>query len=142
MHFLSGFVVVHDRAHRHFQKDVHALAAGAVGAFSVASALRFVFRIEAEVHQRIVALAGLHDDVAALAAVSARRAAARDVLLPAEGHAAVAAVARFDPDFRLVDEHNRQSSVVGRQPSHEPRGDSRPRLSWPSKARRRFCAES
>ena len=59
----------------------------------MASALRFVFRIEAEVHQGIVAFAGFHDDVAALAAVAARRAAARDELLPAEGHAAVAAVA-------------------------------------------------
>ena len=81
----------------------------------MASALRLVFGIEAEVHQRVVALAGLHDDVAALAAVAARGAAARDELLPAEGHAAVAAVAGFDPDFGFVDEH--QKSVVSRQSS-------------------------
>ena len=84
----------------------------------MASALRLVFRIEAEVHQRVVALARFHDDVAALAAVAARRAAARHILLPAEGHAAVAAVARLDPNFGLVDEH--QSSVFGRQPSAKP----------------------
>ena len=107
MNFFSGFVVVQDRADRNFQKNVHALAAGAVGAFAVASALRFVFGIEAEVHQRIVAFAGLHDDVAAFAAVSARGAAARDKLLPAEGHAAIAAVACFDPDFCLVDKHRK-----------------------------------
>jgi hypothetical protein len=136
VHLLSGFVVVQDRAHRHFQQDIHTLAAGAVGAFSVASALGFVFWIEAEVHQGVMALARLHDDVAALAAIAARGAAARDVLLPAESHAAVAAVAGLDPDFCLVDEHSSQSSVVGGQPSHKPRGDSRPRLSWPSKARR------
>ena len=118
VHLLSGFVVVQDRAYRNFQQNVHALAAGAVGAFAVASALRFVFGIEAEVHQRVVAFAGLHDDVAALAAVAARGAAARNELLPAEGHAAVAAVAGFDPNFCLVDKHGQQSSAhSARQPS-------------------------
>ena len=56
-------------------------------------ALGFVFGIEAEVHQRVVALAGFHDDIAAAAAVAAGRAAARHELLAPEGHAAVAAVA-------------------------------------------------
>ena len=138
MYFLSGFVVVQDRAHRNFQQHVHAFAAGAVGAFAVASALRFVFGIEAEMHQRVVAFAGLHDDVAALAAISTRRAAARDELLPAEGHAAIAAVPSFDPDFCLVDKHSRQSRSQS-SAYHEPRGDS---LSGarPSKARQRICS--
>ena len=106
-----------DRAHRNFQENVHALAAGAVGAFAVASALGLIFRIEAEVHQGVVTFARLHDDVATLAAVSPRGAAARDELLPAEGHAAVAAVTCLDPDFCLVDKHKKQLSAISFQPS-------------------------
>ncbi len=138
VYFLSGFVVVHDRAHRNFQQDVHALAAGAVRAFAVTSALRLVFRIEAEVHQRVVAFAGLHDDVAALAAIAARRSAARDKLLPAESHAAIAAVPGLDPNFCLVDEHSRQSSVVSRQPTTNHVGTDAS-SAQPSKARQRCC---
>jgi hypothetical protein len=54
-----------------------------------------------------VALAGFHDDVATLAAVAARRPAARDEFLPAKSKAAIAAVASFDSDYRLIDEHSR-----------------------------------
>jgi hypothetical protein len=68
-------------------------------------------------HQRIVALAGFHDDVSALAAIAARRATARDELLPAKGKAAVAAVAGFDSDYGLVDEHSSQLSAFSRQES-------------------------
>ena len=56
-------------------------------------------------HQGIVALARLHDDVAALAAVAAGRAATRHELLPAESEAAVAAVAGFDANFSFINEH-------------------------------------
>src|SRR5580692_3777000 len=56
-------------------------------------------------HQRVVALAGFHDDIAALAAVAARRAAARNIFLATKGHATVAAVAGFHPNFSFVDEH-------------------------------------
>ena len=71
----------------------------------MASALAFVFRIEAEVDQRVVAFAGFHDDVAAAAAVAAGGAAARNKLLPAEGHAAVATVAGLDANYRFVNKH-------------------------------------
>ena len=122
----AGLVVVDDGADGDFQDDVDAFAAGFVGAFAVASALGFVFGIEAEVDERVVALAGFHDDVAALAAVAAGRAAAGDELLAAEGQAAVAAVAGFDSDCGFVDEHRwllvvggwrevcRRSSAVGK----------------------------
>ena len=68
--------------------------AGAIAAFAMPSALRLVFGIKAEVHQRIVALAGFHDHISALAAIATRRPAARNKLLAAEGHAAIAPVAR------------------------------------------------
>src|SRR6185295_7609504 len=130
--FLSSLVVVDDRAYRNFQQDVHTLAAGAVGAFAVASALRFVLRIEAEVYQRIMPLAGFHDDVAALTAVTTRGTATRDEFLPAEGHTAIAAVASFDPDSCLVDEH--QLSVFGRRSSAGPRTRGDRPLGCPGRA--------
>ena len=71
VHQLAGLVVVDDGAHRNLQHDALALAAGPVGAFAVTAALRLVLGIEAEVDQRVVALAGFHDDIAAASAVAA-----------------------------------------------------------------------
>ena len=93
----GGFVVDH-RAHRHLHVDRCAFRAGAVAAFAVPSALGFMFGIEAELQQGVLVLAGDQDDVAAAAAIAAAGAAARDVLLAAEGQAAVAAVAGLDQD--------------------------------------------
>src|SRR5580704_18250675 len=92
VNLLTGLIVVQNRSHRNFQRDVHALAPGAVGTFAVAPALGFVFWIETEMNERVVALARLHDHVAAFAAIAARRSAARDELLPPECEAAIAAV--------------------------------------------------
>jgi hypothetical protein len=84
----------------------------------VTSALRLVFRIETKMHQRVVALAGFHDDIAALTTIAAGRAAARDELLPSKSKAAVAAVAGFDSDYGLVDEHSSQPSAIGKTVVH------------------------
>jgi hypothetical protein len=86
-----------------------AVEAGAVGAHAVLSALRLVLGIVAEMDERVVALAGLHDDVAAAAAVAARGSAAGHKLLPPEGHAAVAAVAGLYANFCFIDEHGEDS---------------------------------
>src|SRR5207244_11674877 len=102
---------------RNFQHHVIPGLAATVGAFSVASALRVVLGIEAEVDQRVVCLARLHDDVAPAATVAARGAAARDELLHAECNAAIAAVAGLYADFRFIDEH-RES--VSSSPSQLP----------------------
>jgi hypothetical protein len=71
----------------------------------VASALAFVFRIKAEMDERVMPLTGFHHNVAAAPSVAARGAAARNKLLPAKGHASVATVAAFDPDDRFVNKH-------------------------------------
>ena len=105
VHQLAGQLVIDDGADGNFQDDVLALAAGLVGAFAVTSALGLVFGIEAEVNQRVVALAGFHDDVAAMTAVAAGRSSARHELLAAKGHAAIAAVAGFDSNFCFINEH-------------------------------------
>ena len=105
---LAGVGIVDDRPDRDLQDNVRALAPGPVGTFAVASALRLVLGIEAEVDKGVVALAGFHDDVAAAAAVAARGPAARYELLAAEGEASVAAVASLYADIGFVDEHGRQ----------------------------------
>jgi hypothetical protein len=102
---LSRFLVVDDRSYGNLEDDVAAFAAGLVGALAVTPALGLVFRIEAEMNQGIMALAGLHDDVAALAAIASRRATARNKFLAAKGETAVAAIASLHPNFRFVNEH-------------------------------------
>src|SRR3954464_2281046 len=111
---LAGLIVVHDRANGDLENYIDALAPGFVRTFAVPASLGGVLGIEAEMHERVVALAGLHDDVAALATIAARKPAARNVLPAAEGHTAVAAVAGFDSDLSVVDEHRRSSLVVSR----------------------------
>src|SRR5208283_4807871 len=102
---LARLLVVHNRSDWNLEQYVFALAAALVRAFAVASALRLVFGIEAEMHQRVMALAGFHNHVAAIAAVAARRPAAWNIFLATEGHAAIAAVTGLDPNFRFINEH-------------------------------------
>src|SRR5207247_7795192 len=58
----AALEVVDDSADWNFEDDIVAGLAAAVGTFAVASALRVVLRIEAEVHKRVGRLATLHDD--------------------------------------------------------------------------------
>src|SRR6266568_1734893 len=76
----AGLLVIKNCANRNLEHNIAAFAAGLVRAFAVPSTLRVVFRIEAKVDERVVPFARLHDHIAALAAVAARRAAARDEL--------------------------------------------------------------
>src|ERR1700716_4148045 len=64
-YFLAGVIVINNGSYRDFEENILALAPRLVRAFTVTPALGFVFRIKAKVHQRVVAFAGLHDDVAA-----------------------------------------------------------------------------
>ena len=74
------------------------------------------FAIVAVAQQGVVVRIRFEINVAAVAAVAARRAAARNILLPAEGHAAIAAVAGLHRDFGFVSKHDvlccaRKSSI-------------------------------
>jgi hypothetical protein len=102
---LAGVIVIDNGADRDFENNVFSIATGAIGTFTVPPAIAFVFRIEAEVNQRIVALAGFHDDVTTAAAVTAGWAASGNKFFAAEGHAAVAAVACFNADNSFVYKH-------------------------------------
>src|ERR1039458_2767781 len=64
----GGFVVDH-RAHGHLDFQRLALGTGALAALAVPAALRLVFRVEAELKQRIEILATHHEDIAAAAAI-------------------------------------------------------------------------
>src|SRR5207249_7975494 len=101
----SGFVVVEDGADRHLQYNVFTFTAGFIRTFTMPAALRLVFRIEAEMHERIMTFARFHNYIAALAAVSARRTAARNKFLAPESDATITPVPSLNTDYRFIDEH-------------------------------------
>ncbi len=105
VHQFAGLVVVESGAYGDLQNDVRTLAARAIRAFAVFSALGFVLRVVAEMDERIVALARLHDDVAAAAAVAAGGSPSGHEFFAAKGHASVAAVAGFYFDLCFIDKH-------------------------------------
>src|SRR5205807_753080 len=116
---LSCLLVVDDCSHGNLEQDVCAFPASLVGAFAVTSALGFVFRIEAEVNQSVVALAGFHDDVAALAAIAARRPAARNKLLATKRKTTVAAIAGLHTNFGFINKHDSRSRAALSRPAED-----------------------
>jgi hypothetical protein len=114
IHQFTGGRVPHHGAHRHRQLDRRAVVAGTVAPLAVAAAPGPVFRVEAEMQQSVVVLAGDHHDVATTASVAAAGAAARHVLLPAERNTTVAAVAGFYTNLDLVDEHETKPAALRR----------------------------
>src|ERR1700736_2166110 len=116
----AGVRVKNDRPDRHLELDRFPVVPGPVAAFAMPAALCLVFGIEAEMKERVDVFAGYDEHVAAAAAIATARPATRNVLLPAEGQAAVAAVTRFDIDFDFVDEH--QDGKKFGQPLRHRRG--------------------
>src|SRR5947208_2750421 len=84
------------RAGRDFHHDVPAVRSMAVLAHAGAAVLRGEMLLVAVVDQRVEAVDGGHDDIAATPPVAAVRSAELDELLAPERHAAVPAVARAD----------------------------------------------
>src|SRR5215471_5658291 len=101
----ASLLVVNNSSDRNFEDNTLAVTSGAVGALSMATALGSVFGIKAEVNQGVVAFTGLHDHIATATTVPAGRAAARDELLPAEGHTPVASATSFHPNYCFIDKH-------------------------------------
>ena len=100
----AGILIVKRCTHRHLQGDGAPILTGAIRAHAMLAALRLVFMVISEMNQRVVALARLHHDVAATAAVAARGAAPGHELLAPEGHAAVSAVAGLHTNFGFINE--------------------------------------
>src|SRR5579862_2361334 len=102
---LARFRVIHNRAHRHFQQNVRAFASLAVRTLAMTSALRLVLRIETEVNQSVVALAGFHNDAAAIPAVAPGWPTPRNILLPPQSQTAIPAIPSLHPNCGLIDKH-------------------------------------
>src|SRR5687767_12025575 len=119
-HALSGFdeiahedwalrrifwLLIDERADRHFELDVWRVLPRAVRPFAMAAAARVEFAVESEGDQRVDVRAGDGIDRAAFASVAAIGAATRNELLAPEAHAAGAAVPGLYEDVDFVDEH-------------------------------------
>src|SRR5258708_7990532 len=111
---LTCCVVVYHCPHGHRQLDGVSLAARPVTALAVPAAFGLMFGVKTEMEERVVVVACDHDDVAATAAVAAAGSSTGHELLPTEGQAAVAAVARFDLDSDFVDKHGGGWWAVGK----------------------------
>src|SRR5690348_5782283 len=109
---LTGISVKDDGADWNGQNSWSAGAAVAIGAFAVTSALGLEFTIIAIAKERVVVGVRLDINVAAIAAVAAGWAAARNVFFAAKGHAAVAAIAGFDKNFGFVSKHRRNGDIA------------------------------
>jgi hypothetical protein len=100
-----GNCLIHDGADRNSENQVSARSPVAVRALAVTSAVGVKFAIVAVAQKRVVVRVRFEVNVTPMPTVSARWAAPRNVLLSAEGHAAVSAVAAFYDDLRFVNEH-------------------------------------
>src|SRR5208283_365583 len=104
-HLLARLLVINNCPHRNLQHHVRALASRLVRTLAVTSALRLVLGVKSKVDQRVVAFAGFHNHVSALAPIPARRSAAWHIFFATKGHAAIAAVPGLYPNFSFIDKH-------------------------------------
>ncbi len=98
-------VLAHHGAHGHLQHQVVAGGAVHAAALAVGAALGLEVVLEAILDERRHTGVGLHDHVAAVAAVTAVGTALGHMGLAAEGHAAGTAVAALHVDTNLIDKH-------------------------------------
>src|SRR6267142_4612231 len=71
----------------------------------MAAAIGFEFAVVAITEKRVVVEVGFEVDTAAMAAVAARGAAARNVFFATESHTAIAAVAGLHKYFGFINKH-------------------------------------
>ena len=102
---LACGLLVDERADRNRELEIGAAVAGAVGAHAVLAALGRELGMEAEVDEGVDVRAGDDVDRAAVSAVAAAGAAARDELLAAERETAAPAVSGFDVNVDFVYKH-------------------------------------
>ena len=102
VHDGAGGRVAHEGAARHLDIQGVAVLAVAALAHAVCAVAGHIFALVAKVHERGHVVVHDKDHVAPASAVAAVGAARRDILLPVEGHRAVAALAGVDADARFI----------------------------------------
>src|SRR5262249_23093762 len=105
---LAAVAIAHHRAQRDADDEILTTLAVTVAALAVGAALGVVGALVAEIEQRGQRGIGLENDRAAVASVTTIRPSARHVCLAPEADTAGTAVAAFDEDVDLVDEHRSQ----------------------------------
>jgi hypothetical protein len=101
---LAGLIVVNDGSDRNLDFQILTVAPVTSTAFAVASSFSAKRVVITKFEKGVFVNIGGEIDIAAVAAIAAAGAAPRNKLFPAEGDAAVAAIACFDRDFGFVDE--------------------------------------
>ena len=107
-HILDDLVrcgIAHDRTARDLNDEVLAALAGAARALPVLTGCRSIFALVAEVHQRGEVVVHAQDDIAALAAVAAIRAARGDIFFAVEGNGTIAAVTGLHRNLDFINKH-------------------------------------
>src|SRR5215472_10574516 len=102
---LAGLLLKYQRADRYLQNQVFAGMPRAIRAFAVTPALGPEFAIVAVAQQRVVVGIRFQIHAASIAAIAARRPAARNVFLAAKRHAAVAAVPGLHINSGFINKH-------------------------------------
>ena len=103
----SGREVSHQRSPRHLDNGGLPGPSAAPVAASVFPTLGCVFSLIAEIRQGGQVVVHLKNNVPTLAAISAVRAACRDIFFPVKGYRAVSTVARLYFNFRNIYKQNR-----------------------------------
>ena len=107
-HILDDLIrlqIAHDGTSGDLDDEVFAVFAAAALALPVFAVRRSIFALVAEVHQRGQVVVHTQDDGAAVAAVTAVRAARGHVFFPVKGHRAVAARAGLDRNAYFINKH-------------------------------------
>ena len=101
-HLLSVFCVVNDGAYRDWHLNICSVVSRSIAAFTMPAALSRMFRVKAQVEQRVVVPARSQDNIAPVSTVAAARTAAWDIFFTAKCKAAVPAIAGFYRDCDLI----------------------------------------
>src|SRR5437870_13192648 len=101
----AGVVVIHRSADGNPDLEIFTVMTTAIAAFAVPAALGTKGVIETEFQKRVFVGIGKKVDTAPVAAVTAARTAARDILFPSKGDRTMTAAAGFQGDFGFIDEH-------------------------------------
>jgi len=109
---LTGGGVAHHGSGRHGQNGILGGFAVEFCLHPVAAVFRHEFAAVLVIQQSIRALVDGKDDVAAATAVAAVRSAVGHIFFAAEGHTAVAAVARLAINLYIINQHNDTSPAT------------------------------